>query len=108
MKLDEIFLANVLLEKFFQSWSEYKNHLKHKKRDMPLQELISHMRTEEANRLKDKAEKMTPNSSTNANLVETGGPSDVNRFKKKTKEKQQQWKSRKPSLNKFCKPEGKI
>ncbi|GAA0143627.1 hypothetical protein LIER_04267 [Lithospermum erythrorhizon] len=54
IKLEEIFLANVLLEKFPPSWSEYRNHLKHKKRNMPLQELISHMRTEETNRLKDK------------------------------------------------------
>ncbi|GAA0185789.1 hypothetical protein LIER_33077 [Lithospermum erythrorhizon] len=81
MKLDEIFLANILLEKFPPSWSEYRNHLKHKKRDMPLEELIGHMRTEEENRLKDKAEKMIPNSSTNTNLVETGRPSNVNRFK---------------------------
>ena len=33
---------------------DYKNHLKHKKKDLSLQELISHMKTEEANRLKDK------------------------------------------------------
>ncbi|XP_074288095.1 uncharacterized protein LOC141613255 [Silene latifolia] len=54
MKLDEIFLANVLLEKFPPSWNEYRNHLKHKKKDLSLQELVGHMRTEEANRLKDK------------------------------------------------------
>ncbi|GAA0170397.1 hypothetical protein LIER_24665 [Lithospermum erythrorhizon] len=70
MKLDKIFLAKVLLEKFPPSWSEYRNHLKHKKRDMPFQELISHMRTEEANRLKGKDKKIIPNSSTNANLIE--------------------------------------
>ncbi|XP_074298671.1 uncharacterized protein LOC141629593 [Silene latifolia] len=53
MKLDDLFVANVLLEKFPPSWSEYRNQLKHKKKDMSLMELISHMRTEEANRLKD-------------------------------------------------------
>ncbi|XP_074314675.1 uncharacterized protein LOC141649907 [Silene latifolia] len=52
MKLDGLFIANVLLEKFPPSWSEYRNQLKHKKKDMSLMELISHMRTEEANRLK--------------------------------------------------------
>ncbi|XP_074291337.1 uncharacterized protein LOC141618123 [Silene latifolia] len=31
MKLDDIFVANVLLEKFPPSWSDYRNHLKHKK-----------------------------------------------------------------------------
>ncbi|GAA0141142.1 hypothetical protein LIER_02355 [Lithospermum erythrorhizon] len=66
------------------------------------------MRIVEANRLKDKAEKITPNSSTNANLVETGDPSNVNRFKGKAKEKQQQWKSRKPNQNKFHKSEAKL
>ncbi|GAA0140542.1 hypothetical protein LIER_35257 [Lithospermum erythrorhizon] len=59
MKLDEIFLVNVLLEKFPPSWSEYRNHLKHKKRDMPLQEFISHMRSKEANRLKEKLDRDT-------------------------------------------------
>ncbi|KAA0058501.1 ty1-copia retrotransposon protein [Cucumis melo var. makuwa] len=54
MKMCEILQANVLLEKFPPSWNDYRNHLKHKKKDLKLQELISHMRTEEANRLKDK------------------------------------------------------
>ncbi|KAL0288885.1 UNVERIFIED_CONTAM: Retrovirus-related Pol polyprotein from transposon TNT 1-94 [Sesamum calycinum] len=64
------YVANVLLEKFPPSWSEYRNHLKHKKKDLNLQKLISHMRTEEANRLKDKR---TSNSSISfkANLVES-------------------------------------
>ncbi|XP_074302791.1 uncharacterized protein LOC141634910 [Silene latifolia] len=55
MKLDEIFLANVLLEKFPPSWNEYRNHLKHKKKDLSLQELVGHMRIEEANHPKDKS-----------------------------------------------------
>ncbi|KAK4402405.1 Retrovirus-related Pol polyprotein from transposon TNT 1-94 [Sesamum angolense] len=62
--------ANVLLEKFPPSWSEYHNHLKHKKKDLNLQELISHMRTEETNRLKDK--KISNSSiSFKSNLVES-------------------------------------
>ncbi|KAL0287408.1 UNVERIFIED_CONTAM: hypothetical protein Scaly_2765200 [Sesamum calycinum] len=50
--------------------SEYRNHLKHKKQDLNLQELIFHMRTEEANHLKDKE---ISNSSIffKANLVES-------------------------------------
>ncbi|TYK05191.1 ty1-copia retrotransposon protein [Cucumis melo var. makuwa] len=54
MKMCKILQVNVLLEKFPPSWNDYRNHLKHKKKDLKLQELISHMRTEEANRLKDK------------------------------------------------------
>ncbi|KAL0289599.1 UNVERIFIED_CONTAM: hypothetical protein Sradi_7070000 [Sesamum radiatum] len=69
MKMREILQPNVLLEKFPPSWNDYRNHLKHKKRDLTLQELISHMRTEEANRLKDK-EISNSSFSIKANLVE--------------------------------------
>ncbi|KAL0378952.1 UNVERIFIED_CONTAM: hypothetical protein Sradi_3200700 [Sesamum radiatum] len=70
MKMCDVLQANVLLEKFPPTWSEYRNHLKHKKKDLNLQELISHMRTEEANRLKDK-EISNPHISFKANLVES-------------------------------------
>ncbi|XP_070005863.1 uncharacterized protein [Nicotiana sylvestris] len=53
MEMCEILQSNVLLEKFPPSWSDYRNQLKHKKKNLTLQELISHMRTEEANCLKD-------------------------------------------------------
>ena len=46
-------MCEMLLEKFPPPWSDYRNQLKHKKKDKTLQELISHMKTEEANRLKD-------------------------------------------------------
>jgi len=54
MKMCEILQANILIEKFLPFWSDYRNHHRHKKKDLTLQELISHMRTEEANQLKDK------------------------------------------------------
>ncbi|XP_038889290.1 uncharacterized protein LOC120079196 [Benincasa hispida] len=54
MKMCEILQENVLLEKFLPSLSDYRNHLKHKKKDLTLQELIIHMRTKEANRQNDK------------------------------------------------------
>ncbi|KAL0323220.1 UNVERIFIED_CONTAM: hypothetical protein Sangu_1941300 [Sesamum angustifolium] len=75
MKMCEILQANVLLEKFPPTWSEYRNHLKHKKRDLTLQELIRHMRTEEANRLKDKETSLS-SLSIKANLVESAGSKD--------------------------------
>ena len=49
MKMCDILQANILIEKIPPSWSGYRNHLKHKKKDLTLQELISHLRTEEAN-----------------------------------------------------------
>ncbi|TYK06658.1 ty1-copia retrotransposon protein [Cucumis melo var. makuwa] len=61
------------------SWNDYRNHLKYKKKDLKLQELISHMHTEEANRLKDKLASQNLNS-VNAYLVES---SIVNRDRTK-------------------------
>ncbi|XP_070037063.1 uncharacterized protein [Nicotiana tomentosiformis] len=58
MEMCEILQANALLEKFLPSLSDYRNQLKHKKKNLTLQKLISHMRTEEANRLKDEAKSM--------------------------------------------------
>ncbi|KAK4388087.1 hypothetical protein Sango_2415300 [Sesamum angolense] len=81
MKMCEILQANVLLEKFPPSWNDYRNHLKHKKRDLTLQELISHMRTEEANRLKDK-EISNSSLSIKANLVEPS-ESSKDKFQRK-------------------------
>ena len=80
MKMCETLQANVLLEKFPPSWNEFRNHLKHKKKDFTLQELISYMRTEEANRLKDKYHSI-PSNLSNANLVESTGNSIREKFK---------------------------
>ncbi|KAK4733931.1 hypothetical protein R3W88_008192 [Solanum pinnatisectum] len=80
MKICEIFQANVFLEKFPSYWSDYRYQLKHEKNNLTLQELISHMRTEEANNLKDKMEALYLNSS-RANLVESFGSVVKDRFK---------------------------
>ncbi|KAL0334057.1 UNVERIFIED_CONTAM: hypothetical protein Sangu_1561900 [Sesamum angustifolium] len=49
MEMCEILQVNILLKYPFYL-EEYRNHLKHKKRDLTLEELIGHMRTEESNR----------------------------------------------------------
>jgi len=91
MKMCEILQANVLMEKFPPSWSDYRNHLKHKKKDLTLQELISHMRTEETNRLKDKMSSLSLTTS-RANLVESSVPLNRDRFKGKNKQDQKHYK----------------
>ncbi|XP_074297735.1 uncharacterized protein LOC141628496 [Silene latifolia] len=115
MKLDDTFVSNVLLEKFPPSWSDYRNHLKHKKKDMSLQELVGHMRTEEANRLKDQPVSLSVNASVAAvkvNLVESGGPSNAEKFKGKGKAKVGQGKNQGPAKKngpgKHTKPVAKI
>ncbi|KAK4406311.1 Retrovirus-related Pol polyprotein from transposon TNT 1-94 [Sesamum angolense] len=81
MKMCDVLQANVLLEKFPPSWNEYRNHLKPKKKDLNFQKLISHMRTEEANHLKDK-EISNSSISFEANLVESS-PSRKDRLQPK-------------------------
>ncbi|KAH0730635.1 hypothetical protein KY289_001823 [Solanum tuberosum] len=105
MKMCEIFQANVLLEKFSPSWSDYRNQLKHKKKNLTLQELISHIRTEEANCLKDKMEELSLNSS-KANLVESSGTIVKDRFKGKQKKVSK--KEHMKKKNQFNKPESQI
>ncbi|KAA0048162.1 ty1-copia retrotransposon protein [Cucumis melo var. makuwa] len=56
MKMCQILQANVLLEKFPSSWNDYRNDLKHKKKDLKLQELISHMPIVEANLIENKTD----------------------------------------------------
>ena len=85
--MNEILQANKLIKKFSPSWSDYRSQLKHRKKDLTLQELISHMRTEEANRLKNKMNSLTLNSS-KANLVESAMPINRDRFRGKGKKNQ--------------------
>lgn len=80
MHICEVLQASVLLEKFPPSWNDFRNHLKHEKRDFTLHDLIGRMQTEEANRLKDKQLLLVINNYS-VNLVESSG-SGKDRFKK--------------------------
>jgi len=82
MKICKILQAYVLIEKFPQFWSDYKNHLKYRKKDLSLEELINHMRIEETNSLKQKLSSLSLNSSI-ANLVQSAVHTHVDRFKGK-------------------------
>ncbi|KAK5784443.1 hypothetical protein PVK06_038967 [Gossypium arboreum] len=83
MEMCEILQANILIEKLSKSWADYLNLLKHKKRDIPLERLISHMKIKEANRPKDKALITSSQFSLKASIVESGFGSGLklNRFK---------------------------
>ncbi|KAL0451381.1 UNVERIFIED_CONTAM: Retrovirus-related Pol polyprotein from transposon RE2 [Sesamum latifolium] len=63
---------------------ETRNHLKYKKKDLNLQELISHMRTKEANRLKDKENSNPSSIPFKANLIESS-TSNKDKFQNKGK-----------------------
>ncbi|XP_050233359.1 uncharacterized protein LOC126681848 [Mercurialis annua] len=53
--LPEEFVAEILIEKLSQSWNDYKQNLKHKHKQLTLQELITHIIIEETNRKEIKA-----------------------------------------------------
>ena len=88
MKMCEVLQVNVLIEKLPESWARCRNHLKHKKKDLTLEELVSHLKIEEANRLKEKETSITAAETVKANIVES---SQVNKkgnkppFNKKNK-----------------------
>ncbi|KAE8681800.1 Serine/threonine-protein kinase ICK [Hibiscus syriacus] len=104
MQMCDVLQANVLIEKLPKSWSDYRNSLKHKKREISLEELVGHMKIEEANRLKDKVTNSLSNLSLKANLVES-------RFKKIVKRGNQYNKTKPQKATNFklgkAKPEGK-
>ena len=50
MILNEPFQVGAIIEKLPQSWRDFKNYLKHKRKEMKLEELIVRLRIEEDNR----------------------------------------------------------
>ncbi|GJY34361.1 retrovirus-related pol polyprotein from transposon TNT 1-94 [Tanacetum coccineum] len=73
MTLSETFQAAAIIEKLPPSWVDFKNYLKHKRKEMSVEDLVVHFRIEEDNRL---AQKDTYTlDSAKANLVEHAGSS---------------------------------
>ncbi|XP_022150382.1 uncharacterized protein LOC111018559 [Momordica charantia] len=105
MKMCEILQTNLLLEKFPPFWSDYRNHLKHKKKDLTLQEMISHMRIEKANKQNDKLSSQLVNS-VKANLIESSGV-NKDRFKGKGKQVAQERVQKNKGFQ-FKSPDGRI
>ncbi|GKF29669.1 pol polyprotein [Tanacetum coccineum] len=77
MTLSETFQAAVIIEKLPPSWVDFKNYLKHKRKEMSVEDLVVRLRIEEENML---AQKDTyTHDSAKANLVEhAGSPSRSN------------------------------
>jgi hypothetical protein len=55
MTLSESFQVATIIEKLPSSWKEFKNYLKHKRKEMKLEDLIVRLRIEEDNRTSKKA-----------------------------------------------------
>ncbi|KAL0545234.1 hypothetical protein IC582_020384 [Cucumis melo] len=69
MTLSEPFQVALIIEKLSPSWKDFKNYLKHKRKEIKLEELVVRLGIEENNR---KAEKCTINNTIDpkANIVE--------------------------------------
>lgn len=70
MKICEMFQANCLLEKLPPYWQTYVHSMKHKQKDFTLQDLVSHIKIEEQNRIQTN-ETTLGHSSFTVNLVES-------------------------------------
>ncbi|GMY25995.1 Retrovirus-related Pol polyprotein from transposon TNT 1-94 [Fagus crenata] len=55
MTLSESFQVATIIKKLSSSWKEFKNYLKHKRKEMKLEDLIVRLRIEEDNRASEKA-----------------------------------------------------
>ena len=69
IKLSEPFVACYLIETFPDSWKDYKNSMKHKRKQMSLEDAIIRIMIEEQNKTRDKA-KRAKELSSKANVVE--------------------------------------
>ena len=85
MTLSESFQVAAIIEKLPPSWVEFKNYLKHKRKEMSVEDLVVRLRIEEDNKLAQK-NAYTPDSA-KANMVEHASSSSKSHVKGKGKGK---------------------
>lgn len=85
MTLSETFQVAAIIEKLPPSWVEFKNYLKHKRKEMSVEDLVVRLRIEEDNKLAQK-NTYTPDSA-KANMVEHASSSSKSNVKGKGKGK---------------------
>ncbi|GJZ54513.1 hypothetical protein Tco_0609398, partial [Tanacetum coccineum] len=93
MNLSETFQVAAIIKKLPPSWVEFKNYLKHKRKEMSVEDLVVHLRIEEDNKLAQK-NTYTPDSA-KANMVEHAGSSSKSNSKAKGKGKKKNYKKSK-------------
>ena len=72
MSLGESFQVAAIIEKLPPSWKDFKNYLKHKRKEMNLEDLIVRLRIEEDNRVSENRWNQAFQFKTKANIVEQG------------------------------------
>ncbi|GKD71047.1 hypothetical protein Tco_1325137, partial [Tanacetum coccineum] len=85
MTLSETFQVAAIIEKLPPSWVEFKNYLKHKRKEISVEDLVVRLRIEEDNKLAQK-DTYAPDSA-KANMVEHAGSSSRSNSKGKGKDK---------------------
>ncbi|XP_071713240.1 uncharacterized protein [Rutidosis leptorrhynchoides] len=86
ISVDETFMVSYIIDKLPSSWQDFKHTLKHKKEDMNLNELGSHLRIEESIRAQDSAKgKGKEVGSSSINMIED--KSHGNKYNKKSNNK---------------------
>ncbi|GJT15804.1 hypothetical protein Tco_0874510 [Tanacetum coccineum] len=93
MTLSETFQVAAIIEKLPPSSVEFKNNLKHKRKEMSVEDLVVRLHIEEDNKLAQK-NTYTPDSA-KANMVEHAGSSSMSNSKAKGKGKKKNDKKRK-------------
>nr|GEU72512.1 Pol polyprotein [Tanacetum cinerariifolium] len=93
MTLSENFQAAAIIEKLPPSWVDFKNYLKHKQKDMSVEDLVVRLRIEEDNMLGQKD--TYTHDSANANMIEHVGSSSRSNPKGKGKDKRKNYKKSK-------------
>ena len=71
MVLGESFQVATVIEKLPLTWKDFKNYLKHKRKEMSMEDLVVKLRIEEDNRGSEKKEAHSSNKA-KANFVEHG------------------------------------
>ncbi|XP_010544457.1 PREDICTED: uncharacterized protein LOC104817078 [Tarenaya hassleriana] len=69
MMINEAFQVAAFIEKLPPSWKDFKNYLKHKRKEMSLEDLIVHLRIEEDNKMTEIKARRT-SSVLGANVIE--------------------------------------
>ncbi|CAL2238496.1 unnamed protein product [Prunus armeniaca] len=70
MKISDSFQVKFIIEKLSPSWKDFKSYLKHKRKEMTLEDLILRLQIEEDNRISEK-KGVVSNMEAKANIVES-------------------------------------
>ncbi|XP_021750419.1 uncharacterized protein LOC110716093 [Chenopodium quinoa] len=98
--LNELFVVFSIIDKLPPSWKNVKHDLKHKKEDMTLSGLATHLQIEEGIRAMEGAKDGNPSTST-VNMVDEGRASASTSGKRKNKNSSKGKSKRQANNNKF-------